>query len=151
VKAGPIIPAEPGPDAQDYGSSDKKSGGAFLSTVGSIGAAASVAFCPVCYPAIGAVMAAVGLGFVVDEVVLMPLLIGLIALSWFGLFWSYHREHHYLTPLMIALASGAALLVGRYFWFNQPLMYAGIAGMVGAGIGNLLLRKQCKRKCRCRS
>jgi mercuric ion transport protein len=118
-----------------------------LSTVGAVGSASAVAFCPICYPAIGTFLAAIGLGVVVSEAALRSLVLALLALGWFGLWWSYRREHGRVLPLALGVAAGAALFAGRYVWFTPPVMYAGVAGMIGAGAWNLLLRRRCRGGC----
>ncbi len=124
----------------------KKTG--FFSTIGSLGAAFTVGLCPVCIPAIGAFLSAIGLGFLVTESVLHPLLIVFLVLNISGLLWSATKEHGNYLPLLFGTISGAALYIGRYVYINGPLnmtlMYGGILAIVGVSVWNLKLRKSIK-------
>jgi len=124
-------------------SSNKKNG--FLSGIGSFGAALTVGLCPVCIPAIGAFLASIGLGFIVQESVLRPVLFIFLAAAISGLLWSYLKEHRNVWPLIGGILMGITLYVGRYVYLgsviNQVLMYGGIAGIIAVCIWNLKLRK----------
>ncbi len=124
----------------------KKNG--FFAAIGSFGAAFTVGLCPVCIPAIGAFLSAIGLGFLVTESVLHPLLIVFLALNISGLVWSATKEHGNYLPLLFGTTSGAALYIGRYVYINGPLnmtlMYGGIIVIIGVSLWNLKLRKSAK-------
>lgn len=119
----------------------------FLSTFGSIGSAVTVWFCPACIPAVSAFLSSVGLGIFTTEAALLPLLVGFLALSLAGLFWSYLKEHGKIGPLILGSMAALALYLGRYFFIselaNQILTYAGIAGMIMVTIWNLKFRRAC--------
>ena len=124
-------------------SSNTRSG--FLSGIGSFGSALTVGLCPVCIPAIGAFLASIGLGFLVQESVLRPVLFIFLAAAISGLLWSYLKEHRNVWPLIGGILMGITLYVGRYVYFgaviNQILMYGGITGIIAVSIWNLKLRK----------
>jgi len=123
--------------------SSKRSG--FLPETGSFGAALTVGLCPVCIPAIGAFLASIGLGFLVQESVLRPVLVIFLVVAISGLLWSFLKEHGKVWPLIGGILMGVTLYVGRYVYFgaviNQILMYGGIIGIIVASIWNLKLRK----------
>ncbi len=120
----------------------------FFASTGSFGAAFTVGLCPVCIPAIGAFLSSIGLGFLVTESFLHPLLIVFLALNFLGLFWSALREHGNYIPLLLGTFSGVSLYVGRYIYINGPvnmsLMYGGIFAIIGVSLWNLKLRKSAK-------
>jgi len=122
----------------------KKSG--FLSAFGSFGSALTVGLCPICIPAIGAFLSSIGLGFLVSESVLLPVLLIFLTITIGGLLFSYLKEHRKIAPLVIGVLMGLSLYLGRYVYFgaviNQVLMYGGIAGIVAVSFWNLRLRKQ---------
>ena len=124
-------------------SSNTRSG--FLSGIGSFGSALTVGLCPVCIPAIGAFLASIGLGFIVQESVLRPVLFIFLAAAISGLLWSYLKEHRNVWPLIGGILMGITLYAGRYVYFgaviNQILMYGGITGIIAVSIWNLKLRK----------
>ncbi|MBI2520725.1 MAG: MerC family mercury resistance protein [Bdellovibrio sp.] len=117
-----------------------------LSTLGSLGSAVTVGFCPFCIPAIGAFLSAIGLGFLVQESVLKPLLFIFLFVTLAGLFWSYRKQHGRLAPFFLGIVTGSALYVGRYVYLgaaiNQILMYGGIVGIIVVSFWNLKLKKK---------
>lgn len=124
--------------------SSPKSG--FVSTFGSFGSALTVGLCPICIPAIAAFLSSVGLGFLVSEAVLLPVMLVFLALALGGLFWSYLKEHRNIGPFVLGILMGLSLYLGRYVYFgsliNPVLMYGGIAGIIAVSLWNLKLRKQ---------
>jgi len=117
-----------------------------LNFVGSVGSSVTVGLCPVCIPAIGGLLSAIGLGFMVQEAVLKPLLIVLILFALFGFYWSYIKEHKNIWPLIMGIPLGISLYVGRYVYIgstiNIVLMYGGIAGILTVSVWNLKLKKK---------
>lgn len=124
----------------------RKSGKTLLSMLGSLGSAITVGLCPVCIPAIGAFLSAIGMGFLVKEAVLQPLLIGFLAITLFGLFWSYLKEHKRISPFLLGIVMAAGLYVSRYVYIsaaaNSIMMYASIAGIIGVSFWNMRLKKK---------
>lgn len=124
----------------------KRSGKTFLSMVGSLGSAITVGLCPVCIPAIGAFLSAIGMGFLVKEAVLEPLLIGFLAVTLFGLFWSYLKEHKRISPFLLGIVMAAGLYISRYVYIgataNSVMMYVSIAGIIGVSFWNMRLKKK---------
>jgi len=117
-----------------------------LSTLSSFGSALTVGLCPICIPAIGSFLSAVGLGFLVSEVVLLPILIGFLLLTVGGLLWSYLKEHRNIYPLVTGILMAVSIYIGRYVYLgatvNAVLMYGGIVGIMAVTIWNLTLRKK---------
>lgn len=124
----------------------KKSGNTFLSLVGSLGSAITVGLCPVCIPAIGAFLSSIGMGFMVKEVVLQPLLIGFLAITLFGLFWSYLKEHKRISPFLLGIVMAVGLYISRYTYIsataNSFMMYSSIIGIIGVSFWNVRLKKK---------
>jgi len=123
-----------------------KSKSSLLSTIGSIGSAMTVGLCPICIPAIGALLSAVGLGFLVQESVLRPLLFIFIGINLFGLFWSYLKEHKKIAPFIFGVVMSIGLYVGRYEYIgalvNSLIMWGSIIGIVAVSFWNIKLKKQ---------
>lgn len=121
-----------------------------FSTLGPLGSAVTVGLCPVCIPAIGAFLSALGLGFMINETVLKPLLIALLLVNLGGLLWSYFKEHRNILPVVVGVLTGISLYVGRYVYFgvtaNMVLIYGGILGIIGVSIWNLKLKKHSRCK-----
>lgn len=124
----------------------RKAHSGLLSAIGSLGSAITVGLCPICIPAFGAFLSAIGLGFLVNESILYPVLLIFLSTTIGGLFWSYRKEHGNIFPLILGILSGTAIYIGRYIYLgaliNQVLMYGGIVGIIGVSLLNLKLRKQ---------
>lgn len=118
----------------------------WLSFFGSVGSVVTVGLCPVCIPAIGALLSALGVGFLAQEAVLKPLLILLLALTVAGLAWSWLKEHRNPAAFIAGILSAIALYAGRYVYFgggvNEIVEFTGMAGLIVATAWNLKLRRQ---------
>jgi len=117
-------------------------------TIGSFGSALTVGLCPICIPAIGAFLSTIGLGFLINETVLKPILLIFLGIALFGYFWSYLKEHKNILPLIIGVIMAVALYIGRYVYINGTLnlilMYGGLTGIMVVSIWNWRLRKNSK-------
>lgn len=80
---------------------NNKTKSSLLASFGSFGSASTVGLCPICIPAIGAFLSAIGLGFLINEAVLKPVLLIFLAIALFGYFWSYLKEHQNILPLLL--------------------------------------------------
>jgi mercuric ion transport protein len=102
-------------------------------------------FAAVCCLGISAVLSvvtAIGLGFLIKDAILLPLLILSLAVALWGLFSGWKR-HHNAAPLVLGVLASAALVVFSYFHQSRPLAFASIAALVAASILNIIfLRRQ---------
>lgn len=117
-----------------------------LSSLGSIGSALTVGLCPICIPAIGAFLSSIGLGFLVQESVLQPLLFIFIGITLFGFLWSYLKEHKRIAPFLLGIVLSIGLYVGRYVYIgaieNTLIMWGSIIGIIAVSFWNMGLKKQ---------
>jgi hypothetical protein len=120
-------------------------GGAALSFVGSIFSAVTVGFCPICIPAFGAFLSAIGLGFLVREEVLKPLLLIFLGIALSGMLWSYFKEHRRISPFIFGVVFSVGLYLGRYVYWgatvNGLLEWGSIAGLISVSLWNIRLKK----------
>src|SRR5438132_1255494 len=70
--------------------------------------------CPACLAAYVALLTSLGLGFLANEVVLLPLVIGFLVLGIATTAWS-SRSHGHRTPLVLDVVGTLAVLIGRVF------------------------------------
>jgi hypothetical protein len=119
--------------------------GGIVAQGGSILAGLTVGLCPVCIPAVGAFLAALGLDFLAKEAVLKPILVAVLALTVGGLFSSYRKEHGRIYLFVLGVVLAATLYLGRYvyvgYWTNAVLEWSGIIGLVVVSFWNLRLRR----------
>jgi len=77
------------------------------------------------------VLAAIGAGFLINDLFLFPLYFGLLGLSvW--LLYSSARSHGYLTPFWAGLAGAVVAPAG--LWILPALVYAGLAVLIGTSV-----------------
>lgn len=96
--------------------------------------------CPACFAAYAGVMSAVGLGFLVNERMLAPLILVFLAIGVFGVAWST-RRHGEPGPLVLTVLGSIAVVVGRLIWSVPIVLYGGIAILLGASLWNLLAKR----------
>ena len=116
-----------------------------LDKVGIVGSFIAAACC-LGQPAVLSIVAAVGLGFVIKDAILLPLMVVFLAVSLVGLYLGY-RVHR--SPWALVLASVSS--VGAFFFIfvhaNKFAAYLAIAGLVVASVLNLALRRKCAPAC----
>jgi hypothetical protein len=99
-----------------------------------------VAHCPACLGAYFAVLSTLGLGFLVSERVLAPLIGVFLVLGLATVAWST-RSHRRLGPLVITIIGSAAVVAGRLIWSVPAVLYGGVVLLVGAALWNLWLKR----------
>lgn len=115
-----------------------------LSFVGSVCASLTVGFCPLCIPAVGAFLSAIGLGFLVRGSTETVLIILFLLIALFGFFWSYRKEHGNIWPLILGTLFAVGLFGSRfvYFGLNGLAEVVSIAGIVAVSVWNILLKRR---------
>ena len=111
------------------------------SVFGSLGATVA-ALCCAGVPAVLGALSAAGLGFLVNDLILFPLLALFLALGLWGL-WDGVRRHG-LRAVLVLGGVGALLMVAGILL--QPLIvYAGAAAMIAASVWNVVVLRQMHR------
>lgn len=98
------------------------------------------ATCPACVAAYAGVLSAVGLGFLFDERVLAPLIGVLLVLGVASVGYST-RSHRHPGPMAVTLVGSGAVVAGRLLWDIPPVLYGGVALLVGASLWSLWLKR----------
>lgn len=104
--------------------------------IGSMGSIAVGKFCPICYPLVGGILTAMGLGFLVDAGVMKVVLAGFLVAGLLGL-WRSKRVHGDIRPLIVAGISSVLLYVGKYVTGDDVIFDFGMAGLIVAIIIDL--------------
>lgn len=76
-------------------------------------------------------LAAIGAGFLINDAFLIPLYLGLLALSVWLLFGTA-RSHGNLTPFWAGLAGAIVAFAG--LWILPALVYAGLAVLISGSV-----------------
>jgi hypothetical protein len=107
-----------------------------LASLPGIGAALLPAgACPACWPAYSGILGSLGLGFLVDATYLFPVTAALFALALFALAFRAKTREGY-GPLAAGAAAAALVLVFKFVHPFDTLVYAGLAGLIGASVWN---------------
>lgn len=99
------------------------------------------AHCPFCLGAYGALVSSVGLGCLIKENVLGPLIAAFLLLGVATVGWST-RSHRHPGPLIATIIGSLAIAVGRLHWTIPILVYVGGAIVLAASFWNLWLKRR---------
>lgn len=99
------------------------------------------AHCPFCLGAYGALLSSVGLGVLIKENVLGPLIAAFLFLGVVAVAWST-RSHRHPGPLTATIAGSVAIAAGRLHWTIPILVYLGGAIVLAASLWNLWLKRR---------
>ena len=89
------------------------------------------------------VATALGLGFLLNDAVLLPLFLVFLAFSLWGLAAGW-RRHGNPAALVLGIAAGALLFVFAFVRQSTPWAYVGVAGLVAASVWNVWLARHVK-------
>ena len=110
-----------------------------------VGGSLFAALCCLGFPAVLAILSALGLGFLVNDAVLIPLLVAFLGVTLWGLYLG-ERHHDNWMPFFIGMA-GAALSFASIWVGSGLLAGVGIAVLIAASLLNVWLRmKQLKKR-----
>lgn len=112
-----------------------------IDKVGILGAAFA-ALCCLGVSAVLSVVSAIGLGFLANDAILLPLMIVSLLVTGWSLISGY-RLHHNLTALVLGALGGIGLLVFTFLHQMRPLAIMSIVLLVAASVANVVfLRRQ---------
>jgi mercuric ion transport protein len=108
-----------------------------------IGAGGTIfaALCCLGFPPLVAFLAAIGVGFLVNDAILIPLLLVFLLISLGGL-WMGMKGHHRPWALALGAVSAAAILIFILALPNGALAALGVVGLIVASGLNVWFRAQ---------
>jgi mercuric ion transport protein len=102
-----------------------------------IAGAAFAALCCLGTPALLSVLTAIGLGFLIHDAILIPLLILFLIVTLWGL-GTGRRRHGRPAPLILGGVGATAVLLFSVVMPSRTLALAGIVALVAASVTNVL-------------
>ena len=100
-----------------------------------VGGSLFAALCCLGYPALLAIVSAVGLGFLIRDAVLIPMLVAFLALTLYGLYGGM-RQHG--NGLALGVGAAAALVLFASIWFGSNIAAGiGIAALIVSSLLNV--------------
>ena len=104
-----------------------------------IGGSLFAALCCLGFPALMSILAAIGVGFLINDAILLPLLIVFLLVTLVGLYLGV-RHHGSWLAFVVGAVSALTTFIFITVAFNQLLAGIGIAGLVAASLLNLWLQ-----------
>lgn len=96
--------------------------------------------CPACWPAYSGILGALGLGFLIDRTILLPLTVAFFGLALFALAFRAKKRRGY-GPFLVGLVAVALVLVFKFAANVPVLMIAGLGGLIAAAFWNVWPKK----------
>ena len=100
-----------------------------------IGGALFAALCCLGFPALLSILTAVGLGFLIRDAILIPMLVVFLALTLYGLYLGMRRHGNRLA--LVTGSVGAAIVMASIWFGSGPGTGAGIVILVSASLINV--------------
>lgn len=107
-----------------------------------VAGSAFASLCCLGTPALLSLLSAIGLGFLIHDAILLPLMVVFLALSVIGLSRSCAR-HRKPYPLALGILSAIGLLIGVLFLSQTALPYVSLAGLIGASGWDIVTKRSC--------
>ncbi len=123
-------------DVTQSGGKTKKKWQIALASFGSISVALLPKIgCPACWPAYAGVLSSLGIPFINYTPYLMPLLSIFLAIALFSLGFRARRRRGY-KPFILGILAAAIIMVGKFVFDFDQVMYGGVALLMSASIWN---------------
>jgi len=106
-----------------------------------VGGSLFAALCCLGFPALVSILSAIGLGFLINDDILRPLMIVFLLVAILGLVLGMHH-HGNPCALIVGILSAVTLYAFIYVSFNEVMAGLGIAGLVIASLLNVFLRQR---------
>jgi mercuric ion transport protein len=91
--------------------------------------------CPFCWPAYAGLLSSVGLGFLISARYLLPVTAAFLVVAVGALAFRADRRRGY-GPFLLGLFAAVGVLVGKFWWESNPVVYAAVLVLVVASVWN---------------
>lgn len=96
--------------------------------------------CPACWPAYAGLLTSLGLGFLISVVYLLPLTTAFLVLALGVLAFRATQRHGY-GPFLLGIVAACGVLLGKFVWGSNPIMYGAVGLLVIASLWNTWPRR----------
>ena len=96
--------------------------------------------CPACWPAYAGLLTSVGLGFLISVVYLLPLTTAFLVLALGALAFRPRQRHGY-GPFLLGIVGASGVLLGKFLWESNPIMYGAVGLLVVSSLWNTWPRR----------
>jgi mercuric ion transport protein len=96
--------------------------------------------CPACWPAYAGLLTSVGLGFLISAVYLLPLTVAFLILALGAMVFRASERHGY-TPFLLGMVAASGVLIGKFTWASNLIMYGAVGLLVLASLWNTWPRR----------
>src|SRR2546429_4148819 len=91
--------------------------------------------CPLCWPTYAGLLSSVGLGFLISARYLLPVTAAFLVVAVGALALRANLRHGY-RPFLLGLFAALGVLVGKFWWESNLVMYASVGVLVMASVWN---------------
>jgi len=91
--------------------------------------------CPLCWPAYAGLLSSVGLGFLISSKYLLPITSAFLVLA-VGVLAFRAKNRHGYGPFFLGVVSGVGVVIGKFAWEANPIIYAAVGMLVIASVWN---------------
>jgi len=96
--------------------------------------------CPACWPAYAGLLTSVGLGFLISAAYLLPLTAGFLVLALGAMVFRARYRHGY-GPFPLGVVAAGGVLIGKFAWESNPIMYGAVGLLVISSLWNTWPRR----------
>jgi mercuric ion transport protein len=100
--------------------------------------------CPACWPAYAGLLTSVGLGFLISTVYLLPLTVAFLVLALGTMVFRAKQRHGY-GPFLLGTVAAIGVLLGKFVWGSNPIMYGAVVLLVVSSLWNSCRRRDTPR------
>jgi mercuric ion transport protein len=106
--------------------------------------------CPFCWPAYAGLLSSLGLGFLILAKYLLATTAAFLVLALGALAFRAKHRHGY-GPFVVGLVAAVGVLLGKFAWESNPLLYGAVGLLVIASLWNawphrITSATRCKEK-----
>jgi mercuric ion transport protein len=102
------------------------------------------ALCCLGVPAVVSIVASIGLGFLINDAILLPLMVLFLLVTLIGLYLGY-RAHRRTWPLILGVVSSLVALFFVFGYTVRVMAYLAMASLALASILNVIARQKFTR------